>query len=75
MLRDEWGFDGLVVSDYTSVKELITHGLAADDREAAMYGLNGGTDMEMVSRTYNQYGARPRKERQGLDEDDRRCRP
>ncbi|HSU24947.1 MAG TPA: glycoside hydrolase family 3 C-terminal domain-containing protein, partial [Pyrinomonadaceae bacterium] len=57
VLRDEWGFDGLVVSDYTSVKELIAHGLAADDREAAMYGLNGGTDMEMVSQTYNQYGA------------------
>jgi len=56
VLRTEWGFDGLVVSDYTSVKELIAHGLAADDSEAAMYGLNGGTDMEMVSRTYNQNG-------------------
>ena len=57
MLRTEWGFDGLVVSDYTSVKELIAHGLAANDEEAAMYGLNGGTDMEMVSRTYNEHGA------------------
>jgi beta-glucosidase len=57
VLRTEWGFDGLVVSDYTSVKELVAHGLAANDSEAAMYGLNGGTDMEMVSRTYNQYGA------------------
>jgi len=57
VLRSEWGFDGLVVSDYTSVKELINHGLAANEEEAAMYGLNGGTDMEMVSRTYNQYGA------------------
>ncbi|MEP6923527.1 MAG: beta-glucosidase BglX [Pyrinomonadaceae bacterium] len=57
VLRNEWKFDGLVVSDYTSVKELINHGLAANDSEAAMYALNGGTDMEMVSRTYNQYGA------------------
>ena len=56
ILRGEWGFDGLVISDYTSVKELIPHGLAADEKEAAMYALNGGTDMEMVSRTYNQYG-------------------
>ena len=56
VLRSEWGFDGLVVSDYTSVKELIAHGLAADESEAAMYALNGGTDMEMVSRTYVQNG-------------------
>lgn len=56
VLRKEWGFDGLVVSDYTSVKELIAHGLAADEAEAAMYALNAGTDMEMVSRTYNKYG-------------------
>lgn len=56
VLRKEWGFDGLVVSDYTSVKELIPHGLAANDKEAAMYSLNAGTDMEMVSRTYNQNG-------------------
>ena len=56
ILRNEWHFDGLVVSDYTSVKELILHGLAANEKEAAMYGLNAGTDMEMVSRTYNQYG-------------------
>lgn len=57
ILRTEWGFDGLVISDYTSVKELIAHGLAANEKEAAMYGLNAGTDMEMVSRTYNQNGA------------------
>jgi beta-glucosidase len=56
ILRSEWGFDGLVISDYTAVKELIPHGLAADEKEAAMYALNAGTDMEMVSRTYNQYG-------------------
>jgi len=57
ILRNEWKFDGLVVSDYTSVKELINHGMAANDKEAAMYALNAGTDMEMVSTTYVQNGA------------------
>lgn len=56
ILRGEWKFDGLVISDYTSVKELINHGLAANDADAAMYALNAGTDMEMVSRTYVQNG-------------------
>ncbi|HEX3101781.1 MAG TPA: glycoside hydrolase family 3 N-terminal domain-containing protein, partial [Pyrinomonadaceae bacterium] len=50
VLRNEWKFDGLVVSDYTSVKELIAHSVAANDKEAAMLALNAGTDMEMVSR-------------------------
>ncbi len=56
-LRRDWKFDGLVVSDYTAVMELVKHGLAANDREAAMYALNAGTDMEMVSRLYNKHGA------------------
>ena len=63
VLRDEWKFDGLVVSDYNAVKELINHGLAADEHEAAMYGINAGTDMEMVSRFYNQYGEQLLKEK------------
>ncbi len=58
VLRKEWKFDGLVVSDYTAVMELIFHGLAKDEPSAAMYSLNAGTDMEMVSRLYNQYGAK-----------------
>jgi beta-glucosidase len=55
-LRDDWKFDGLVVSDYTAVMELMKHGLAADEKEAAMYALNAGTDLEMVSRFYNKHG-------------------
>ena len=57
VLRGEWKFDGLVVSDYESVKELINHGFAANEKEAAAIGLNAGVDMEMVSRLYNKYGA------------------
>ena len=56
VLRDEWKFDGFVVSDYTSVRELINHGLAANEEEAAAAALNAGVDMEMVSRSYNQFG-------------------
>ena len=74
VLRREWGFDGLVVSDYTSVKELIAHGLAANDREAAMYRAqrrhrhgDGQPHLQPERR-------RPGQERQGVDEDDRRRR-
>jgi beta-glucosidase len=52
VLRREWGFDGMVVSDYTSVTELIHHGLAADEADAARHALSAGVDMEMVSRSY-----------------------
>ena len=56
VLRDEWRFDGFVVSDYTSVRELINHGIAANEEQAAAAALNAGVDMEMVSRSYNQFG-------------------
>src|SRR5215208_2634976 len=56
VLRDEWKFDGFVVSDYTSVKELINHGLVANEEEAAAVALTAGVDMEMVSRSYNVFG-------------------
>jgi beta-glucosidase len=58
VLRDEWKFDGFVVSDYTSVRELINHGIAANEEQAAAKALNAGVDMEMVSRSYNQFGPR-----------------
>ncbi|MDO8209960.1 glycoside hydrolase family 3 N-terminal domain-containing protein [Conexibacter sp. CPCC 206217] len=58
VLRDEWGFDGAVVSDYTAFRELINHGIAADDADAAQLAVNAGTDIEMVSRTLAENGAR-----------------
>lgn len=56
LLRGEWGVDGPVISDYTAVQELINHGVAADGADAARKALNAGTDIEMVSRLYNQFG-------------------
>src|SRR6185503_17667970 len=57
VLRNEWKFDGLVVSDYTSVEELMKHGVAANGADAAGEALNAGVDMEMVSRLYNKYAS------------------
>jgi beta-glucosidase len=62
VLRGEWKFDGFVVSDYEAVRELINHGLAADEAEAAESALNAGVDMEMVSRLYNKHGRQLVKE-------------
>jgi beta-glucosidase len=52
VLRNEWKFDGFVVSDWDSITEMIPHGYAADARDAARKGLRAGVDMEMVSTSY-----------------------
>ncbi len=52
VLRKEWKYDGMVVSDWESIREMIPHGYAADPADAAFKGLRGGVDMEMVSTTY-----------------------
>lgn len=52
VLRKEWGFDGLVVTDWASAKEMISHGFAQDDADAAMKAVNAGVDVEMVSYTF-----------------------
>src|SRR5262249_45711404 len=57
ILRGEWKFPGFVVSDYESVRELINHGLAGDESEAARLALSAGVDMEMVSRLYAKHAA------------------
>jgi beta-glucosidase len=69
ILKQEWGFDGFVESDYTAVDELRAcppktpdtgpcgHGVAADGPSAGALALNAGTDMEMVSTNIRDYGA------------------
>ena len=54
VLRDEWKFDGFVVSDYESIKELINHGSVADESEAARAALSAGVEMEMITRLYDE---------------------
>ncbi|SEM57013.1 beta-glucosidase [Sphingomonas gellani] len=55
VLRRQWGFDGLVVSDYTGDEELIGHGFAADAREATRLAFLAGVDMSMQSGFYIQH--------------------
>ncbi len=64
VLRGEWKFDGFVVSDYTSVEELMKHGLATNGADAAREALSAGVDMEMVSRLYNKHAGELLKDRQ-----------
>ena len=52
ILRGEWGFDGVVVSDYGAVAELVAHGVAADIAEAAALALRAGVDIDMTSKAY-----------------------
>lgn len=52
LLRKEWGFTGLVVSDYTAIMELMNHRIAKDSTEAGIVGLSSGVDIDMVSRIY-----------------------
>lgn len=54
LLRDQWGFQGIVVSDYTGIQELIAHGVAAGPPEAAELALSASVDIDMVSGIYAQ---------------------
>jgi beta-glucosidase len=54
LLREEWGFQGIVDSDYTSVGELIAHGIANDGATAARKAFLAGVDMDMVSSLYHE---------------------
>ncbi|NED85445.1 glycosyl hydrolase, partial [Streptomyces sp. SID11233] len=56
VLREEWQYDGMVVSDWTGVQELIAHGLAEDGADAIRQALGAGVDMEMVSTHITEHG-------------------
>jgi beta-glucosidase len=52
VLREQWGFNGLVVTDYTALNELVAHGTSENEYEAARAGLVAGNDMDMVGEVY-----------------------
>ncbi len=58
ILKDHWGFDGFIVSDWGSIGELVPHGVAADENEAALVAFLAGNDMDMESSAYRHHLAK-----------------
>jgi len=52
VLRKEWGFSGFVVTDYTSINEMIPHGYSKDEKQSAEQAMNAGVDMDMQGGVY-----------------------
>lgn len=52
ILKGKWNFNGFVISDWASVREMITHGFAKDGAEAALKAVEAGSDMDMESHIY-----------------------
>ena len=61
ILRKEWGFNGFVVTDYTSINEMVEHGVVSDETEAGILSIQAGVDMDMQS------GAFQEKVKKGLE--------
>ncbi|MEZ4956082.1 MAG: glycoside hydrolase family 3 N-terminal domain-containing protein, partial [Saprospiraceae bacterium] len=55
VLRQEWGFDGVIVTDYTSMNEMVDHGFAADEKHAGELSANATVDMDMQGAVYQNY--------------------
>ena len=55
ILRKEWEFDGVVISDHSAVKELVPHGVAKDAKEAARLAMLAGCDIDMMTATYSNH--------------------
>ncbi|WP_277479785.1 beta-glucosidase BglX [Catalinimonas alkaloidigena] len=55
ILRDEWNFEGFVVSDYTSINEMVAHGVVADLKDAGQMAITAGVDMDMQGAVYYEY--------------------
>ncbi|HAD14253.1 MAG TPA: glycosyl hydrolase [Saprospirales bacterium] len=62
ILRKEWGFEGFVVTDYTTINEMVLHGVVANDQEAGELALKAGVDMDMQGGIYQGYLKKSLKE-------------
>lgn len=54
VLREEWGFDGMTISDANAIAECVTHGIATDRRQAAKAAIEAGMEMDMTSNVYSE---------------------
>ncbi|PKK93154.1 MAG: beta-glucosidase [Tenericutes bacterium HGW-Tenericutes-6] len=55
VLRDLWSFQGVTISDYDSLHQIVEHGAAKDDYEASLRGIDAGLDIEMASTCYTNF--------------------
>lgn len=55
VLRNKWNYKGMVVSDWGTIMQLQSQGLAKDLKDAGMYAMNAGLDMDMMSHSYDAY--------------------
>ena len=55
VLRNKWNYKGMVVSDWGAIMQLQSQGLAKDLKDAGMYAMNAGLDMDMMSHSYDAY--------------------
>ena len=62
ILRKELGFKGFIVTDYTSINEMVNHGVAADDKAAGELAANAGVDMDMQGAVYQRFLAQSVRE-------------
>lgn len=74
ILRDEFGFNGFVVTDYSSINEMVNHGVAEDQKDAARLAAKAGVDMDMVGNAYLKHlAALVREGKVTMSEIDRMC--
>ena len=74
LLREQWGFEGFVMADYTGVEEIWDNGGAADKTEAGIISLHAGNDMDMVSEVFPNLGEAYEAGRVDIKDIDRACR-
>lgn len=55
VLRKDWGFDGMLVSDANAIAECVNHGIAVDKKDAARQALQAGLNMDMTSNSYSEH--------------------